>query len=154
MIGTLILFPMMLLTTFDVIARNVFNRPIPGTYEASEYLLVVIILFGIGYVQQRDAQVRVDMFINMMPRKIALSLEVIYTIIGLCFFALVVWQGIVGTFHSVEQGEISTILNIPSYPFEFLIAFGSFLLCLELFVKLMKLLFKREFDTGKTEVIS
>ena len=133
--GTLILFPMMLLTTFDVIGRNVFNCPIPGTYETSEFCLVVIVLFGIGYVQQRDAQVKVDMFIEMMPKNVQLVLEVIYTIIGLCFFALVVWQGILGTFNSIEQGETSTILNIPSYPFEFLIAFGSFFIVSRTFCK-------------------
>lgn len=153
-IGTFILFPMLLLTTFDVIGRSIFNSPIQGTYELSQFLLVVISLFGIGYVQQRNAQVRVDMFLNMMPEKVKLVMEIIFTILGLCFFALVVWQGVLGTLHAFDQGETSPMLAIPSYPFHLLIPFGSFLLCLELIVKLVNILTNRQLQVAKTEVLS
>jgi len=36
----------MLLTTGEVIGRNLFNRPIAGTVELSEYLLSIFISWG------------------------------------------------------------------------------------------------------------
>ena len=42
-----ILFAMMLLTTVDVVARYVFNRPLRGAFEVTELLLVVLIFAGL-----------------------------------------------------------------------------------------------------------
>jgi TRAP-type transport system small permease protein len=45
-----ILFVMMLLTTVDVVARYVFNRPLRGAFEITELLLVVLIFAGLPLV--------------------------------------------------------------------------------------------------------
>ncbi|MFK4997204.1 TRAP transporter small permease subunit [Bacillus sp. N9] len=41
----------MLLTTADVIGRNVFNKPITGTYELTGLALAIIIFFSLGTAQ-------------------------------------------------------------------------------------------------------
>ena len=45
-----ILFAMMVLTTVDVVARYVFNRPLRGAFEITELLLVVLIFAGLPLV--------------------------------------------------------------------------------------------------------
>ena len=45
-----ILLAMMLLTTVDVVARYVFNRPLRGAFEVTELLLLVLIFAGLPLV--------------------------------------------------------------------------------------------------------
>ena len=42
-LGATLLFGMMLLTTADVILRYFFNRPITGSFELTQYLMVMIV---------------------------------------------------------------------------------------------------------------
>lgn len=45
-VGAFFLVPLMLITATDVLSRDVFNHPIPGTVELSEYMLSIFILLG------------------------------------------------------------------------------------------------------------
>jgi len=136
-IGMVVVLLMMLLTTFDVIGRSIFTRPIPGTFEITEYMLVIIVLFGIAYAQQTGRHVRVELFADKLPPSGQIVLDSIFTLVAFVFFLLVAWQGWEGGFYALHVKTASDILRIPSYPFEFLIAVGAFLLSLELLLKLI-----------------
>lgn len=135
--GMVIIFLMMLLTTFDVIGRSFFARPITGTFEISKYMLVIIALLGIGYVQQVGRHVRVKFFTDKLPLRGRLALDSIFTLVAFAVFSLMAWQGWEGGFHSMQVKTVSDVLRIPAYPFEFFIAVGAFLLSLELLLKLV-----------------
>ena len=138
-IGGVAMFFIMLLTVADVIGRSFFTWPITGTYELSRYFLVIIVLLGIGYAQQTEQHIAVDYFVSKLPLRSQFFFEVTANFLGLVFFALVTWQGWKGGWDSVKTKTVSDTLHIPSYPFEFLIAVGSFFLCIELLLKLVTL---------------
>jgi TRAP-type C4-dicarboxylate transport system permease small subunit len=48
--ASIILLAMMVLTTVDVVARYVFNRPLRGAFEVTELLLLVLIFAGLPLV--------------------------------------------------------------------------------------------------------
>jgi TRAP-type mannitol/chloroaromatic compound transport system permease small subunit len=50
-VGMFLAIPLMLITTVDVLGRAIFNKPLPGTLELSEYMLSIIILCA-AYTQQ------------------------------------------------------------------------------------------------------
>ncbi len=68
-IGAFFLVPLMLLTTAEVLSRNLFNRPIAGAVEMSEFLLSIFILLGLAYAQQAKAHVGVSLFTSRLSRK-------------------------------------------------------------------------------------
>jgi TRAP-type C4-dicarboxylate transport system permease small subunit len=138
-IGAVAMLFMMFLTVADIIGRSFFTWPITGTYELSRYFLVVIVLLGIGYAQQTGQHIAVDYFVSKLPLRSQFFFEATATFLGLVFFALVTWQGWKGGWDSVKTKTVSDTLNIPSYPFEFLIAVGAFFLCIELLLKLVTL---------------
>ena len=125
------------LTTCDAIGRFFFNRPIIGAAEISQYMLVVIVLLGVGYTQQMGRHVRVESFANRLPTHLHLAVDLIFNIIAFVFFGLVVWQGWEAIFVARRLKQASAILGIPSYPFEAFVPAGVFLLSVVLLLNLV-----------------
>jgi TRAP-type C4-dicarboxylate transport system permease small subunit len=123
----------MLITAADVIARDVFNHPIPGTVELSQYMLAVFILLGLAYTQQVKAHVAVSLFTSRLSRPIQLSLNILSALLCLFISFIIAWQGwVVG----IEEKTVSDMLRVPQYPFRLLVAVAAFLMCLELLMDL------------------
>jgi len=133
-LGMLLILPLMLLTSVDVIGRAAWARPIPGIVELSSYMLDVFILLGLAYTQQVKGHVRVSMLTSRLPQRAQQSLEIVVTLLSLFIMVLLAWQGwVVG----MEETAVSDMLRIPQRPFKLLVGVAAILLCLELVVDLM-----------------
>jgi TRAP-type C4-dicarboxylate transport system permease small subunit len=132
-LGMILLVPMMLLTSADVVGRAVWSRPIYGTVELSSYLLAIFILLGVAYTHQVKGHVRVTMLLSRLPERAALALDVITILLSLVIVALLAWQGwVVG----MEERAVSDMLRVPQRPFKLLVAVAAFFLWLELLIDL------------------
>ena len=58
---------MMGLTAADVACRYIFNRPIIGVFELTEYLVLILIFSFIGYTQSQGGHVSVDLLLPRLP---------------------------------------------------------------------------------------
>jgi TRAP-type C4-dicarboxylate transport system permease small subunit len=137
------LIPLMLITAADVVARDLFNHPIPGTIELSQYMLAIFVLLGLAYTQQMKAHVTVSLFTSHLSERTQAILNVFTTLIGLFIFVILAWQGLVVGF---EERTVSDMLRIPQYPFRLLVAAAGFFVLLELLIDLgdaMKTLARR-----------
>ncbi len=124
----------MLITSSDVIGRDIFNHPIPGTVELSEYMLSIFVLLGLAYTQQVKAHVQVSFFISRIPTRARSILHIITIFLSLFIFSILAWQGwAVG----IEERTVSDMLRVPQYPFRLLVAVAAFLVCLELLIDLL-----------------
>jgi len=132
-IGMAVILPLMLLTFADVMLRGFFNKPIPGTFEISQYMLAVFILLGAAYTQQVKGHVGVDFVTSRLSPRLRAVCEIITTLLSLFIIAIVVWQGWV---EGITEKAVSDQLRIPQYPFRVLVAVGGFLLWLELLIDL------------------
>jgi TRAP-type C4-dicarboxylate transport system permease small subunit len=130
-LGALFLIPLMLLTTGDVVGRDIFGHPIPGTFELSQYLLAIFILLGIAYSQQIKTHVGVSLFISKLPTTFQMLLKAVATILCLFISSILTWQGLVV---GIEEKAVSDILRIPQFPFRLMVSVSAFLLCLELLI--------------------
>jgi len=132
-VGMVLLFPMMLLTSSEVIGRAVWSQPIPGSLELSSYMLAAFILLGLAYTQQVKGHVRVTMFISRLPQRWGLLLDVITTLLSLFIIAVMAWQGwVVG----IKEQTVSDMLRIPQFPFRLLVSVGGLFLFLEFYFEL------------------
>jgi TRAP-type C4-dicarboxylate transport system permease small subunit len=131
--GALFLIPLMIITAGDVVSRDVFNHPISGTVELSQYMLAVFILLGLAYAQQIKAHVAVSLITSRLPRYAQLILSIIATLLSLSISGILVWQGwVIG----IGEKTVSDMLRVPQYPFRLIVAVAAFLMCLELVVDL------------------
>jgi TRAP-type C4-dicarboxylate transport system permease small subunit len=132
-VSALFLIPLMLITAADVLTRDLFNYPIPGTVELSQYLLAVFILLGLAHTQQVKAHVGVSIITSRLRYPAQCILTIITTLISLFIFSILAWQGwVVG----INERTVSDMLRIPQYPFRLLVAVAAFLVCLELLIDL------------------
>jgi TRAP-type C4-dicarboxylate transport system permease small subunit len=132
-VSGIFLIPLMLITAGDVLSRDLFSRPIPGTTELSQYMLAVVILLGLAYTQQVKAHVAVSLITSKLSPPVQAVLSVISTLIGLSIFIILAWQGwVIG----MEERTVSDMLRVPQYPFRLLVALAAFSTCLELLIDL------------------
>jgi len=128
-IGMFLAIPLMLLTVGDVMGRSFFNKPIPGTFELSEYMLAVIVLLGAAYTQQVKGHVGVDFLTSRSAPRTPAVLPALTTLAGLLIIAILVWQGYL---EGIHEKAVSDQLRVPQWPFKLLVAAGGLLLWLEL----------------------
>jgi TRAP-type C4-dicarboxylate transport system permease small subunit len=132
-LGMVLLIPMMLLTTTDVMGRALWSRPIYGTVELSSYMLAIFILLGIAYTHQVKGHVRVTMLTSRLPRRANLALDLVTILLSMFIIGLIAWQGwVVG----MEERAVSDMLRVPQRPFKLLVSVAAFLLWLELCIDL------------------
>jgi len=132
-VGACFLIPLMLITAADVVGRDVFNHPIPGVIELSQYLLAVSILLGLAYTQQIKGHVGVSILVSRLSARAQLMVSLFGSLLGLFLFILLAWQGLVV---GLEKKTVSDMLRVPQYPFRLLVAVAAFLTFLELLIDL------------------
>ena len=89
-----ILLTMMLLTFVDVVGRYVFNRPLPGAFEMTELLLLVLIFAGLPLVVHADEHAVMDFIDRLLgPRGQRAVARTIHGLGGALMFLLawLVW---------------------------------------------------------------
>lgn len=132
-VGAWCLIPLMVITAVDVMSRDIFNRPIPGTVELSQYMLAVFILLGLAYTQQVKAHVAVSLFTSRLSNPVQLTFNIISILLCLFISLIIAWQGwVVG----IGEKTVSDMLRVPQYPFRVLVAVAALLVCLELLIDL------------------
>ncbi len=145
-VSMFVIIPMMLLTTFDVVSRTAFRKPIPGAVETSSYLLVTVIVLGIAYTHQVKGHPSVNILMKRLPLRLSSSIEVIVNLLCLGMTGIIIWQGWAVAKSDVGR-IVSDVLRIPQFPFRLLVPVGGGLLFLEfladLFISAEKLFGKR-----------
>lgn len=138
-LGYLVLFALMFLTVGDVIGRKLagtvsFMNPIPGTFELTEYALIIIVFASLGYTQIKGEHISIDIITTKFPKRGQYILDSFMSLVSLGMFGLVAWQGIVYARRLIEGNNISGVLSIPQAPFAFIVAAGSIIYCLAMLV--------------------
>ena len=140
-VGVFSLFTMMCLTTVDVVGRYLFNRPITGVFELTEYLVLILIFSFIGYTQSQKGHVAVDILLPLLPPRLKKLVDVANHLVCLGLMGLITWMGVEKAFELRMVGEASPNLQIPAYPFVFYLVLGCFVMCVELLRSVVHLIF-------------
>ena len=112
----------MLLTSADVVARYLFNRPIRGAFEVTELLLLVLIFAGLPLVSHADEHVTMDFVDRMLPpRAVGALVRVMHALIAAIFFFLA-WQVWIKAGRISGYGDTTDVLRIAIGPFVYFMA--------------------------------
>ncbi len=132
--GALSLFLMMCLTIMDVAGRCIFNKPVLGAYELTEFMILILIFSFLGYTQTKKSHISVDLFMMIIPDKFKIFIEILNHLACLVIMILIVWMGFEKAVEMMGTRESSPNLAVPSYPFVFFLVLGCAVLCIE-FIK-------------------
>lgn len=126
---------MLAVTVVDVAARATVSWSLPGAYEYSKYLMVLIAAVALPYTALNDGHVEVDMLTRRMPRTVR-------KVLGVANFLIVLFYAAVLAIQNWKQAGITKILNLkpvdvpfPQYPFYYIIAIGVALMFAVVLVK-------------------
>lgn len=111
-ISTCILL-MALLMSAHVVGGLLFDKGIPGTYEVTEMLIIVITFVGVGYAARCARHIRMSAIYDMLgdrPRKVLMIILSIGTGILMFYFAYKSAQYDIALY---GRGRVSSSLNIP-----------------------------------------
>jgi TRAP-type C4-dicarboxylate transport system permease small subunit len=132
-----ILFFMMLLTIADVFMRKVFSRPIMGSVEVTEFMMVGLVFFSLGQTEVLNRHVKVDLLMSRLGERTQGLVDMITQFVCFLLFGAITWSTLVYSARMKASGEVSQDLWIPIYPFVYIVGVGCALLSLILFIKFL-----------------
>lgn len=110
------LFFMMALTFFDVIGRYLFNSPIIGALELTEFSMAIVIFLGLVLLTSQEGHVTVDLIDNFVPDKIKPIQKIVINLINLAVLVVISQQLWVKAGDAAKYGDRTEYLYMPLSP--------------------------------------
>lgn len=132
-IGGFCLAAMMMLTCVDVVLRA-FGHPIFGSIDVVQFLAVIVLAAAMPYTQVQRGHVGVSLLVDRLGKRGQAVVDLITHLVSLVVFAIVSWQMWLYASELWDKGEVSMTIEIPKYPFLYLVAVCFGILCLVLLV--------------------
>jgi TRAP-type C4-dicarboxylate transport system permease small subunit len=128
-IAALLTFALSFLVVADVVGRVVFNSPVKGTPEIVSMSIVIICFLLAGYSVQSGSMLQADILVGLLGRRGPLISALLSGVLGMAFFALIVWGSTEPALHAWNSGEFEGegALRIPVWPARFVVMLGSLL---------------------------
>jgi len=138
-VSALLAIPLLLVVSYEVVMRYLFNSPTIWGFEATTFLYGVHFILGLAYCDVLGGHVKVDIFTTRLPIK---PQSVIGVLTNLVFFMPVMVLMTIASwryaFASIVQGELNpTSWAPPVYPIKTLMAFGFTFLLIQGFSNLI-----------------
>ena len=126
---------LMVLTVTNVILRDLFNKPIRGTPELSEFMMVIVIFLALAWCAVTRKHVRVDLIVARFPPRVQIILDSITLFITLGIFVIITWRSFL---ESRVVYDTTSLLRLPHAPFYWIMTVGLIVFCLAIAVLLIE----------------
>lgn len=134
-LGLFLLVAMIVSVVLQVFSRYIMGKPFVWTEEASRFFFVWLIMFEMGYCIKKRAHIKVELFVDMMPAKVQLALNVIMKVLTMGFFVYLIPYSV--QLAMAQHKIISTALQLPYSWIYGSVAIGSVLVLLHLIESLL-----------------
>lgn len=123
---------------FDVISREIFNKPTSWATELSIYSIIGSCFLGSGYAVRTYSHITVDLLINSVNDRIKTILAYLSNALGLVFSIIFVFYGFQHSMNTFELGVTSaSLLRVPMFLPELLLPVGGVLMCLAFILQIV-----------------
>jgi len=139
-LGAIAICALFALMFSDVSGRFLFNAPINGTTEISQYLLIAIAFLSLGYAQLKGAHVRVDTLVSRLPERLQTCLNIFVLLLAILFFVIMARQIGLRAYHDWAEKILLplTTLRLPMWWGSLVAVIGSALLVVSLLIQLAR----------------
>ena len=133
-----VLAAMTLLTVSDVFLRYAFNRPIIGTTELTELMMVCVAFLGLAWCAIKQGHLKVDLVMSRFSPGSQAVVDSITLAAGLCVCAFITWRSFQESMTVLRIGSTSSLLDVPDFPFYLVLTLGFAVLCLVMAANLIQ----------------
>ena len=142
MIGNIIALlaiPMMLIVTYEVTARYVFNSPTIWAMEINQHLLCAYTALAGGYALLHKVHVSVDILYERFPLNIRVFIDIATSLLGLLFLYILFIYSLDAAVEAWEYKEQSDSLFAPYlFPVKVTIPIGAVIFAFQLLANLIR----------------
>ena len=124
-VAQVILLMMVLIITFDVLGRWLFNHPIKGTVDVTEIALCMVVFLSIGYAHLEKVHITIDFVVDKLPEKIQQLFDSVINFVIAVVMGIVTWSLWLNAQRLLSSNTVSSDLNIPIYLISILAAVGT-----------------------------
>ena len=132
-LGGWVVVALMAYKVLVVFMRYCFNNPFSSSLEVTEFAMSAIVFLGIAYCGWLGGHVAVDIFERPLDHPRLRFVPIVLTFVGALLFIAIAWLTMdeaIATMH-----RVSNMLRWPHYPFQFVVAFGSAMYAIVLFIQ-------------------
>lgn len=123
----------------DVTLRFFLNRPIQGTYETGEFMMIFVVYLSVAYVQSEKGHIKIEIFTGNLNQMWKTLLDVFGNMVGLIIFTFATWSCGMAAWEAWSTGDYTMgLIQFPYWPFKSVLTFGLALLCLRLMVDIYR----------------
>lgn len=122
----------MLLNVGDVFATKFFTKPITGTYEITEVLLLLTVMASFAYAQSQKAHINMGLIIKRFPTSVGLIVYAVMGALSAATAGVVGYAAVLQAQSAMGRNMVTSVLEIPMYPFYYVEAIAMFLFTLVL----------------------
>ena len=123
---------MMLLNVTDVLLGKLFNKPIIGSYELTQRILMCAVFAAFAYGQSKKAHINMTILIALMPRPLRFAIFSLMSLLSIFAAGAMTYAAAVQLGVTIDMGYMTEVLYIPLWPFYVveMLAMGVFTLAL------------------------
>lgn len=126
-------FLLSFLVVADVVGRTVFSQPVKGTPEIVSMSIVIICFLQASYAIRSGGMLHVDVIPALLPARLREALGAFGCVLGVTFFAVVLYGGIEPLQHAWGSNEYEGegALRVPTWPARLAVMVGAGLAALD-----------------------
>lgn len=97
---------MMLIVSFDAIARYALNAPLPWSFELiSYYLLTATAYFALSATFRTGDHISIDLFRTLMSRRFRAVIDAVWSVLGAGVFGIITYGAWIEMSHAIARGD-------------------------------------------------
>lgn len=112
-LACIVLFLMMLVSVVDVVGRNLFQYPIPGSSELIEFAMVATVFLIYPRVAYRGTHISIDLFDRFMNETAQRVQFLVGNVLGAFLFGAIAWRLRVLADRAAEYNDVTGYLEMP-----------------------------------------
>lgn len=130
---------MALVVAANVAGRFFFHKPVLGTIELVELMMVIIGSLAIPYTALMRRHIRIDIIVSRFSGRMQKMMMGIVYFLGAGIYGVIAYQGFLKAMDNAQNMYLTTAtLNIPIAPFNFFLFLGFALFCLVFLVCILR----------------
>ena len=141
-LGAVILTSMMVLVFTDVFLRYVFNKPLSGSVEIVEIMMALTIALGMAYTGIKKGHIAVELVVSHFSPRVQAAFDVFHHLIATAMFLFMGWKTAQQALVTSRRHVTTTVLEIPIYPFVWVLSICAGLLGLVFFLQFLEAISK------------
>lgn len=144
---------MVLVVIVNILGRLIFERPLKGTIELVEAMMLILAFFAIPYTANKRGHVSVKLIVARLPKRAQDIIRSIGYFLSAGIMGVIAYQATMNTIYYTQNlHETTAILYIPLAPLRLIMALGCLILCIQLILDMFQPTKTEDTSKGDVEI--